>query len=58
MTGDVRVGDKFESDVVLEGTQTSIKRHPAIKRFESDVVLEGTQKKNERDGTPGGFESE
>ena len=38
-----RLWDGFESDVVLEGTQTVFGKVGVVVPFESDVVLEGTQ---------------
>jgi len=35
--------EAFESDVVLEGTQTRAQNKMSNDGFESDVVLEGTQ---------------
>ena len=33
----------FESDVISDGTQTAVRRHPADTPFESDVISDGTQ---------------
>ena len=48
----------FESDVVLEGTQTSVILSFVVYRFESDVVLEGTQTQLCSSSSQCGFESD
>ena len=33
----------FESDVISDGTQTTVTVQPALREFESDVISDGTQ---------------
>ena len=50
--------DRFESDVISDGTQTTLLNVPEAQAFESDVISDGTQTGKERQLWLCGFESD